>query len=161
MSLKVFDLICAHGHSFEGWFGSEADYEAQKKNQQLVCPLCADARIERRPSAPRLNLGTAPSGPEQQALAPSAQNDNAALAAVAPDQKAFQKAVLGMVRQLLAGTQDVGERFAQEARRMHHGETPERGIRGVVSQNEAQALIDEGVPIVPLPWAGALKETLQ
>ncbi|HRK57811.1 MAG TPA: DUF1178 family protein, partial [Burkholderiaceae bacterium] len=138
----------------------EADYEAQKKNQQLVCPLCADAHIERRPSAPRLNLGAAPFSPEHQAPDQRPQDDNAALAAVAPAQKAFQKAVLGMVRQLLGDTQDVGERFAQEARRMHEGKTPERGIRGVVSQDEAQALIDDGVPIVPLPWANALKETL-
>ncbi|TFZ04642.1 DUF1178 family protein [Ramlibacter rhizophilus] len=148
--MKVLNLQCAASHVFEGWFGSEDDFQDQRARGLVECPLCGDAQVSKLPSAPRLNLGATPPA------APAARQD---MASVTP--AALQAAYLQAVRQVLASTEDVGERFAEEARRMHHGETEERGIRGQATPAEAQALLEEGVPVLPLAIPKALKEPLQ
>ncbi len=157
MSLKVFDLCCGNGHVFEGWFASEGDFQTQLQDGQLICPLCMDARIERKPSAPRLNLGATEWAPAQPSTAPS----TAQHLSVMPTTQQLQRAALQWAREIAAQTEDVGEQFAQEARRIHYQEAPERSIRGVTSKEEAAALIDEGIPIVPLPLGSIVKEPLQ
>lgn len=144
--MKVLDLQCAHGHVFEGWFADEADFQSQRASGLLICPVCADGDIQKRLSAPRLNL----SGGQQQADA------DASPQAVAHRQQA---ALLGLMREVMRQTEDVGERFAQEARRMHLGEAPARGIRGQATPQQVSELLDEGVPVLPLP--PGLKDTLQ
>lgn len=147
--VKVFDLICPHGHVFEGWFASEADYADQQQRGLLVCPVCDAGDIRKRPSAPRLNLGhgAAPTEP-----APAAQPP--ADAPLSPS--AIKAIVHEVVQQVLARTEDVGERFADEARRIHHGRAPERGIRGQASAAEREALADEGIEVMALPvWRPA------
>lgn len=144
--MKVFDLHCASGHAFEGWFASEEDFFQQRQSGLLTCPLCGAGEIERRPSAPRLNLGASPPGREAGA-APAGQGDEQAADAPA----ALQAAYLQLVRKVMAHTEDVGPRFAQEARRMHHGETPERHIRGQSTPQETRELLEEGIAVLPLP----------
>lgn len=157
--MKVLNLRCANGHGFEGWFGSEEDFLGQNGRGQVECPLCADKVITRMPSAPRLNL----SGARE----PQARPVPAKAVPVAADARAeqalgdMQQRWMQAVQHAIANTEDVGERFAEEARRMHYGESEERGIRGVTSREEREALREEGIEVVALPIPAALKGPVQ
>ncbi len=146
--MKVLDLRCGQGHGFEGWFGSDDDFVAQNGRGLVECPLCGDRIVTRMPSAPRLNLSGA--RPDDAAPAPAA--------AAEPDLQALW---LKTVRHVLANTEDVGERFPEEARRIHYGEVASRGIRGRATPEQTQALRDEGIDVTPLPIPKLLKEPLQ
>ena len=148
--MKVLDLRCQHGHRFEGWFASEDDFLDQNGRGLVECPLCADRIVQRLPSAPRLNL----SGATEPAAAPSPP-------AEVPGPPDLQALWLKAVQHVLATTEDVGERFADEARRIHYGETEVRGIRGQASPEQREALRDEGIEVMPLPIPAALKGPLQ
>lgn len=147
--MKVLDLQCAQGHGFEGWFASEEDFQSQCARAMVQCPLCGQAQVHKKPSAPRLNLGSRLE-PDRAAPAPPVGADAAQTAAW-----------LALSRRILASTQDVGERFAEEARRMHYGETEERAIRGRTTLDQAHALLDEGISVMPMLLPEALKEPLQ
>ena len=137
--MKVLDLACAKEHRFEGWFASEDELSAQRERGLLACPLCGDTGVRRLPSAPRLNLGA-----PQRATAPRQE-----LAMPAADD--LQAQWLRAVRHLIEHTEDVGPRFAEEARRIHYGEVARRGIRGQASREDAAALHEEGIDVLPLP----------
>jgi hypothetical protein len=162
--MKVLDLQCRQGHSFEGWFGSQDDYDAQRARGLVTCPMCNDSEITKLLSAPRLNLGhgtepvQTPAAPE--AAAPSAAPAKTAAATAQPLAQ-MQAALMNMVRHVMANTEDVGTRFAEEARKIHYGEREERNIRGQATREETEALLDEGIDVVPLPVPDALKEPLQ
>lgn len=146
--MKVLDLRCANGHGFEGWFGSDEDFMSQNGRGLVECPICADRLISRLPSAPRLNL--------------SGARDDAGTARSSEARPADQQAMwLQAVRELMARTEDVGERFAEEARRIHYGEAPERGIRGQATSEQRSALLDEGIETFALPVPRALDGPLQ
>jgi hypothetical protein len=145
--MKVLNLQCSHGHSFEGWFASEDDFQGQLGRGLVECPLCGDTAVTKMLSAPRLNLGAAEPAPRQQVMS-------------TPD-ASLQAEWMKMVRHVMANTEDVGERFAEEARRIHYGETEDRSIRGQASREETEALVEEGIAVLPLPIPKALKETLQ
>lgn len=163
--MKVLDLHCALGHSFEGWFGSEADFLRQQGQGQITCPLCADATITRLPSAPRLNLSGARAPQSDSPPAAAAQGQpRSSTPASAPMPTApgamppaLQAQWLQAVQQVLRETEDVGERFPEEARRIHYGESAQRGIRGQASAQERAALADEGIEVMALPVPAALK----
>jgi hypothetical protein len=146
--MKVLNLQCTHRHAFEGWFGSEDDFRDQLERGLVECPICGDTSVAKLPSAPRLNLGAQPQ--------PAPKNELATV-----PEAALQAAWLKMVRHVMANTEDVGERFAEEARRIHYGESDERGIRGQASREETEALLDEGIGVMPLPIPKALKGPLQ
>lgn len=152
--MKVLNLQCAHQHAFEGWFGSEDDFQSQLGRGLVECPMCGDTQVTKMPSAPRLNLGARPE--------PAAQSKPAASSEVAtvPDAE-LQKAWLQMVRQVMEKTEDVGERFAEEARRIHYGESEERGIRGQCSRQETRELLEEGIQVLPLPVPKGMKGPIQ
>ena len=163
--MKVLDLQCRQGHVFEGWFASEDDFQGQLQHGLVQCPLCADAHIEKRLSAPRLNLGAREPQPPA-AVAPGQPPAPAGLGShthnsAAGLPPALQAAWLQLARQIVANTEDVGAQFAQEARRIHHGEVQERAIRGQATPDEAMELLEEGIAVVPLPLPAAAKETLQ
>jgi len=144
----VFDLLCASGHRFEGWFGSAADFMSQKKRKLLSCPTCGVAKVERVPSATRANLGAeppkAPTNPAQQpAKTPDMQGkDPFAIA---------QMLYSRMLDDLLTKSEDVGKAFPTEARKIFYKESPQRSIRGQATQEEHEELIDEGIPVARLP----------
>jgi hypothetical protein len=146
--MKVLDLRCAHEHPFEGWFASEDDYLSQRERGLVECPLCGDKDIARLPSAPRLNVSGAR---EPQAAQASGQEIGVTM----------QAAWLRAVQHVLKNTDDVGDRFAEEARRIHYGETDERAIRGQATPDEAQALRDEGIEVMALPLPSAIKGPVQ
>lgn len=151
--MKVLDLQCARGHSFEGWFASEDDFVAQCQRALLQCPLCGDASVVKKLSAPRLHLA----GRRE---APSESNE-VTVPVTDPSDSVVAAAWLAVARQVLANTTDVGNRFAEEARKMHYGETEERSIRGKATPQEAQSLVEEGIDVMPFVLPDALKETLQ
>ncbi|MCU0762593.1 MAG: DUF1178 family protein [Hydrogenophaga sp.] len=159
--MKVLDLQCAHQHTFEGWFGSDQELSDQMERGLLVCPFCGDGHIRKMPSAPRLNLQGSretrahPDGGVSQGGEP-APDDPAANAS-----RALQAQWVQAMRQVIAETEDVGDRFAQEARAIHQGDANPRAIRGQASKQETLALLEEGIGVVPLPALPWLKETLQ
>ena len=144
--MKVFNLRCANEHSFEGWFTSAEDFASQSQSGLLTCPLCGSAEVAKALSAPYLATSGGASEKRQAAM---------------PTQAQIQAMFVKMARELAANTENVGERFAEEARRIHYKEAPERGIRGVTTKDEADALGEEGINVVPLPFGDLLKEPLQ
>lgn len=150
--MKVLDLHCAQSHGFEGWFASEDDFASQLERGLISCPMCGDSTITKKPSAPRLNLGHA---------APPAESTTQDVVASPDPQMAMQAAWLAMARRVMANTDDVGERFAEEARRIHYGEVEQRGIRGKASAQETAELADEGIEVMQLALPELLKGRLQ
>jgi hypothetical protein len=155
--MKVLNLQCELGHGFEGWFSDEQDYEQQLSSKVLVCPLCESASITKLPSAPRLNL----SGAKAVESAPASDVGVDKNELISLPQSQQQRALLEAARQMMANTKDVGERFAEEARRMHYGEVAHEAIRGKASREEAVALREEGIEFMSMPLPAALKEPLQ
>lgn len=147
--MKVLDLQCSQQHRFEGWFASEQDFLDQGQRGLLTCPVCNDAAISKMLSAPRLNLGSSHGD------TPTKQE----IGATASQAQTLQAAWMAVARRIIAETDDVGDRFAEEARKIHYGETQERGIRGQATRSETESLIDEGIAVLPLP--DALKKPLQ
>ena len=144
----VFDLLCAKGHRFEGWFNSAADFASQKERGLVSCPKCSTTAVERVPSATRANLGAQPPKP---APAPASnmvktpEMDGKDAFAIA--QMLYSK----MLDEILTKTEDVGREFATEARKIHYEEAPARAIRGQATNEEHDALIDEGIPVARFP----------
>jgi hypothetical protein len=148
--MKVLDLRCEHDHRFEGWFASDDDFASQCSAGLIECPLCADTAITRLPSAPRLNVSHARE--PQPAAAPQDGE---------PIEMTMQAAWLRAVAHVMNNTVDVGERFAEEARRIHYGEVDERAIRGRATPDEAESLRDEGIEVMSFPMPAALKGPVQ
>ena len=157
--MKVLNLRCSNGHGFEGWFASDDEFMEQNGGGMLQCPLCADSVTTRMPSAPRLNLSGARE-PEQAVPAKPAAAQPA-IPGTEVQVADLQAMWLRAVRHVMANTEDVGERFAEEARRIHYGETPQRGIRGQVNPQQRDELIDEGIEIIALPIPRALDGPVQ
>ena len=129
----VFDLVCAGpGHVFEAWFGSSADFEAQKGRGLVTCPLC-DAPADKAPMAPRVG----------------AKGNRAPSSA---DVKAMMGKLAAMQKQALVNSEHVGDRFPDEARAIHLGDAEARAIHGRATPDEAKSLAEEGVPVSPLPF---------
>ena len=157
-AMKVLDLQCNHQHEFEGWFGSEEEFQSQLSRQLVECPVCASHDITKRLSAPRLNLsGAREPVPE---VKPASADANEVVATNVSSTE-LQAAWLKMVRHVMANTVDVGTQFAEEARKIHYGETEQKQIRGQVSAEETRELLEEGIPVLPLPIPEALKGPLQ
>ncbi|TCT03407.1 DUF1178 family protein [Paralcaligenes ureilyticus] len=146
MTLKVFDLQCESGHIFEGWFGSADGYESQQARGLLACPVCGSSKVGKKLSAPRINVGHArePQAPEK--------TDKTAVAAPASSQlMQLQGEILRHLRQIVRSTENVGEQFSEEARRMHEGVIEERAIRGTATAQERESLAQDGIVVMPIP----------
>ena len=149
----VFDLLCGDGHRFEGWFGSAADFSAQKARGQLSCPSCGASQVERVPSASRFNLGA----PEPKAPKSANEPDPRAPAKPTPEMEGKDPFAIAqmlysrMLDELLTRSEDVGKAFPAEARKIFYEEAPARAIRGEASAKEHEELLDEGIPVARLP----------
>ena len=159
--MKVFDLQCSAHHSFEGWFGSEADFVDQLARQLVQCPVCGDAQIEKLLSAPRLNLGRTqlPQTESADSAVPAATSVNDVV--LAAPQTDVTQALLRMAKAMLEQTQDVGSQFAEEARKIHYGESEARAIRGQATPQQTRELLEEGVQVIPFVLPESLKGPLQ
>ena len=138
----VFDLACGGGHVFEAWFGSSADYEDQRARGLVSCPICGAVEIDKAVMAPNV----APKGSSATAMTPMRGG-----APRPAEMKAMLAALARAQAKALATSEHVGHRFAEEARAIHDGDAPERAIHGQATVREARALIDDGVPVAPLP----------
>jgi hypothetical protein len=167
----VFDLECEHGHTFEGWFGSSDDFESQRNRKLVQCPICDTPKVTKKLSAPRINLGaTQPTSSQDSSPVPSsavttansvAPHTNQLSAEAAQSMKKMQELWVEMAKHVVANTEDVGTSFAEEARKIHYKETPDRGIRGVTSADEAAALKEEGIAVHAFPLPAAMKGPIQ
>ncbi|EXI79868.1 MAG: hypothetical protein AW10_02167 [Candidatus Accumulibacter appositus] len=156
----IFDLSCQHEHRFEGWFQSREDFDSQSSRSLISCPDCGSLQVRRVPSA--LHVGRQAKGSEgappsvaRAAAEPAAPAPSVAAAASQPpaiDPRAGPRSTLQqLTTMLLADCEDVGDRFAEEARKIHYLEAPERSIRGQASNEEYEALREEGVEVLRVP----------
>ena len=169
--MKVYNLACHLDHHFEGWFASEADALSQQETGLLTCPVCDSKEIVRLPSAPRISKRA--SRELVSAKATAAQDNHSAGVSGADQsmvltgsehaklQAQVQATVMKAMRELINKTEDVGHDFAEEARKIHYQEAPERSIRGHATVDETAELREEGIEVVSLPVFPALKDTLQ
>ena len=161
--MKVYNLACPLDHRFEGWFASEQDCLDQQDKGMLACPVCDSTDITRMPSAPHI----AKSSSSTELAAPSESGDisGEVVALTGHDHSRLeaqvQAAFLKGMRELMGKSEDVGTSFAEEARKIHYKESPERSIRGQTTLDEAEALRDEGIEVMAVPLLPALKNTLQ
>lgn len=118
----VLNLCCEAQHEFEGWFASNDVFAQQTLAQEVLCPICGSHQVSRRPTAPYVQRG-ARSG----------------------------SGAIDVLRSMIENAEDVGSGFAEEARRIHYGEADERAIRGVATGQQTAELLDEGIPVIPLP----------
>ncbi|OCW58310.1 DUF1178 family protein [Hoeflea olei] len=132
-----FSLQCDKDHGFEGWFASNADFEAQNRRGLVECPLCGSHTVEKALMAPAVVAKQ-----EAPATRPLAMD---------PHQREVMQKLREMVKAIRQNAEDVGERFAEEARKIHLGEAEARGIIGQASSEEARSLIEDGIEIAPLP----------
>lgn len=172
--MKVYNLACPLDHRFEGWFASEEDCLAQQDKGMLACPICDSTDITRMPSAPHiaksssskvevtsteLTVNNSDTGSTSGALSGEVValtgSDHSQLEAQ------VQAAFLKGMRDLMGRSEDVGAAFAEEARKIHYKESPERSIRGQTTLDEAEALRDEGIEVMAVPMLPTLKNTLQ
>jgi hypothetical protein len=151
MSIKVFNLRCDNAHTFEGWFASGDDLDAQRERGLLSCPVCNSVEVVKAPSAPYVGRAVAEPAPADTGAA-------ARQTAIMPTPAQMQAMFMTMAREIARTTEDVGERFAEEARRIHYNEVPARGIRGTTTRAEAQALDEEGIGVMPIPFAHLLND---
>jgi hypothetical protein len=152
----VFDLSCHAGHRFEGWFGSSADYEDQRGRGLLACPHCGSAEVVKAPMAPAVPAkGNARA--EAHLPAPTRPMANTPMP---PEMQKALEALAKAQAEVLKNSTWVGDKFADETRKMHYGERDEAPIHGQATLAEAKALIEEGVPVAPLPFPVAPPEKL-
>ena len=171
--MKVYNLACPLDHRFEGWFASEEDCLAQQAKGMLACPICDSTEITRMPSAPHIGKSLS-SKDESTSLAlttpradlSSMGSTNGEVVALTGNDHSHlevqvQAAFLKGMRDLMGRSEDVGGSFAEEARKIHYKESPERSIRGQATLDEAEALREEGIEVLAMPMVPALKNTLQ
>lgn len=150
-----YALICDSAHEFESWFATSASFEDQAKRGLVTCPVCNSAKVERAIMAPnvaRTDLG--PKAPEpvaEPSVSSSAPAAPAPVALMSEKEKALREMVAALHRHVQENAEHVGKRFAEEALKIHHGETEERAIYGEATPDDAQMLHEEGVEFLPLP----------
>jgi hypothetical protein len=144
-----YNLVCDKRHDFESWFPSSAAYEKQEKRKLIACPVCGSTKVERAIMAPnvaRKDKSTSMPAPvEQAAEAPQP------VAMVSPEEKEFRAKLKELRDHLTANSDNVGNKFPEEARKMHYGETEHRSIYGEATAEDAKALHEEGIEFHPLP----------
>ncbi|WP_026783336.1 DUF1178 family protein [Pleomorphomonas koreensis] len=138
-----YSLLCSEGHEFEGWFRSSRDFDAQASAGLCACPRCGSTSVAKALMKPNVATSEARTAPvAEQGMPPSA---------IPPEARAFIGKLKEIKAALLDGSEDVGKRFAEEARRIHFGEAPARAVHGEATEQDARALVEDGIDILPLP----------
>ncbi|HTH98825.1 MAG TPA: DUF1178 family protein [Stellaceae bacterium] len=154
-----YDLQCKNGHVFEAWFRSSSDFDTQAASGIVVCPHCQDTGITRALMAPNVaKKGNAKIEPMPRPSNETAANPPVPQAAdqPAPPEIAVRQALRALRQVVEKNFEHVGSRFAEEARKIHYGETDARAIYGDTTPEQAEALADEGIAVSSIPW---LRET--
>ena len=145
--MKIFDLVCSNGHRFEGWFASAGEYDRQKQDALLNCPVCTTTEIERLPSAPHIGKTRA----DKEAPTLRAETSEKAGAPGQAVTNVNSGLLDRLVEYVVRHTENVGPQFPEEARKIHYGEVADRHIRGTASRDEVKSLQEEGIEILALP----------
>ena len=148
----IYDLSCEQGHRFEGWFRSAEDFESQLERHFVRCPQCESSNVRSVPSAVAIG-GSAGAGDAESDRGSVARGQGVAAAMMSGDAQ-IRSLYRQLVQAIVTNTEDVGTAFAEEARRIHYNEAPERPIRGQATPDEREALHDEGIDILHLPLLG-------
>lgn len=135
-----YQLECKNGHGFDGWFRSSADYDAQAKKARIACPECDSSAVSKALMAPSVRTGRKAAAPAGAHSVPAGDE--------AKERRQFFRQLRAHVEKTF---ENVGERFPEEARKIHYGESEERRIYGDATGEEARALIEEGIAVAPLP----------
>ena len=143
-----YNLRCDRGHAFESWFQSSAAYESQEKRRLVNCPACGSAKVERAIMAPQI---VSKKGRDSVAPAPVAETTPASTPLLMAQERELRAKLKELRDHIVKNADNVGERFPNEARKMHYGDIEHRPIYGEASPDEARALIEEGVEVSPLP----------
>jgi hypothetical protein len=147
-----YNLRCERGHAFESWFQSSAAYESQEKRKLVNCPACGSAKVERAIMAPQI---VSRKSRERAETAPAAAATEVTAPTSTPLMMARERELRAKIKELrdhiVKNADNVGERFPNEARKMHYGDIEHRPIYGEASPDEARSLIEEGVEVSPLP----------
>ena len=140
----VFELTCEAKHRFEGWFASGEDFQGQTARGLLSCPMCGTKSVTKVPIA---KIGRS----ESEAAAPAANKAPASSENPLPVSMPDRAKMMAFIDHMLSTSENVGSRFAEEARRIHREEAPARSIRGQATREETEALLEEGIPVLPIP----------
>jgi hypothetical protein len=155
-----YTLACDQGHTFESWFQNSAAYDKQAKRGLVACPVCNSVKVEKTIMAPRLagatKRGNAPipapaPTPEAATPAPAAPAPAAPVAMMSPQEREFRTKLRELREHLTKNADYVGQKFPEEARKMHYGEIEHRSIYGEASPDQAKELHEEGIEFHPLP----------
>ena len=155
-----YNLVCAKGHEFESWFANSAGYDKQARRGLLECPNCGSTKVEKALMTPRLartrkSEVAIPAPPEAvtapEPAAPAAPEPAAPVAMISPQERELRTKLKELRDHLVANSENVGQRFPEEARKMHYGEKKHRSIYGTASPDDAKALHEEGIEFAPLP----------
>jgi hypothetical protein len=136
----IYDLLCENDHRFEGWFRSSTDFEAQINRHLVRCPQCDSQDVRRVPSAVAIARQV-----------PAAGVDGSRVMPTTPSRTQITAAYRQLVRTLIANSDDVGDQFAEEARKIHYEDAPDRSIHGAATQEDLISLADEGIPVIRVP----------
>jgi hypothetical protein len=136
-----YDLICGNGHEFDGWFSNSAGYEEQRNAKAVLCPQCGTAEIDKQLMSPNISKRSSDKQETRQSL----------FSGTDPQAKALKERLRELRKHVETHADYVGDRFADEARRIHYKEAQERGIYGEATAEDARSLIDEGIEVHPLP----------
>ena len=149
-----YTLACGKGHSFESWFQNSAAYDKQAKRGLVSCPLCGDAKVEKAIMSPKLS-GAGKRGdvpvPLPSSEAPAANDAKAPVAMMSPQEHEFRQKLKDLRDHLTKNADYVGQKFPEEARKMHYGDIDHRSIYGEASPQDAKDLHEEGIEFHPLP----------
>jgi hypothetical protein len=143
-----YSLRCQHDHTFESWFQSSSAYDQQVKRKLVVCPICGSAKVEKAIMAPQV---VSKKGRKSAAPPPAPETAPGAQPLMMTPERELRAKLKELRDHIVKNADNVGERFPNEARKMHYGEIEHRPIYGEASPDEARALIDEGVEVSPLP----------
>jgi len=150
----LYRLRCAKGHEFDSWFKDSKSYERQEKKSLIGCAVCGDSEVARAVMSPRIGKAVVevepPTAPAPAPAPTQQQQQMAALAKHMP--KEMRETLLKLREQVEKNCEHVGPKFAEEARKIHYGESDKRGIYGDTSDEEAEALAEEGIEFGRLPW---------
>jgi len=145
-----YALRCERGHDFESWFQSSSAYDSQRKRGLVACPMCDSTKVEKAIMAPRI----ATKGKSKQAApqpAPAAEDSGSSSLVMAPQERELITKLKELRDHVLKNADNVGNKFPEEARKMHYGDIEHRAIYGEATADEAKALVDEGIEVAPLP----------
>lgn len=148
-----YTLACDKGHRFESWFADSAAYDKQAKRKLVSCPVCGSAKVDKTIMAPRVSTSKKRARTTDAPAPVAAENtqENSQVAMISPQEQEFRTKLKELRQHLTKNSDNVGEKFPEEARKMHYGETEHRSIYGQASPQDAKEMLDEGIEFHPIP----------